>query len=72
LTLVHRSFTLAHMKLAVPEGGGFRDSSSCGAVAAGLTGARYDEIALYDEDPADPAHTGHFQADPASAVETVG
>jgi hypothetical protein len=55
LTLVHRSFTLANMKLAVPEGRDVRDPSIRRAVAASLTGARSDEIALYDVDLADPA-----------------
>jgi hypothetical protein len=55
LTLVHRSFTLAHMKLAVPEGRDVRDPSIRRAVAASLTGARSDEIALYDAAPANPA-----------------
>jgi hypothetical protein len=55
LTLVHRSSTLANMKLAVPEGRAVRDPSIRRAVAASLTRARSDEIALYDVDSANPA-----------------
>jgi hypothetical protein len=43
------------MKLAVPEGRDVRDPSIRRAVAARLTGARSDEIALYDAAPANPA-----------------
>ncbi len=59
------------MKVAVPEGGGLRVPANCRAVAARLTGARSDGIALYDLDLPHLDGIDPFQADPRGLVEAL-